>query len=227
MRGSISKVRPRDDEFRPINEDYYVSKKLTEQEVAKVKEAIDKIERPDEVKAKYKIEVNFGKDHHIDNTPTYGIINFWESGSQLGGDADAMVYVCPGKKSKVNECERPIPDCYNGLNMVVCPSCQQLWRAEHLIAEVFYRMPIQHWADALLYWFVKFDHDADVRVKYNYADVRDAAAQEQLRNMGGDVLRKIRGPSSRVPRLYPLRNIIKDASNGADLYGRFLAFLRM
>ena len=75
--------------------------------------------------------------------------------------------------------------------------------------------------------FLKFDHNADIRVKYNYRSIRDAAAQEQAKSMGGEVLNIARGPGNRVPRLYPLRNILKDASNGADLYGRFLAFLRM
>lgn len=227
MTGSAHRTRPKTDKFRPLVGDYYVSKELTENEVAAAREAIDKVERVDVIKAKYKIEVNFGIDHHIDGTPTYGIITFWESGSQMGGDADALVYICPGKLRGVNECERPIPDCYNGLGVVVCPSCNQLWKAEHLIGEVFYRMPIYKWADAVLYWFVKFDHDADVRVKYNYRNIRDAAAQEQARNLGGEVLNLVRGPKSRVPRLYPLRNILKDASNGADLHGRFLAFLRM
>jgi hypothetical protein len=64
-------------------------------------------------------------------------------------------------------------------------------------------------------------------VKYNYSDIRDASAKEQLKNIGGELLLKVRGKDSRVPRLYPLRNILKDVSNGADLHGRFLAFLRM
>ena len=228
MKGSVIRERPVDeDKFRPVGEGYFVSPRLSEAEIVKVKEAIERIEKPEEVKAKYKIEVTFGKDHHVDGTPTYGIINFWEGGSQLGGDGDAIIYICPGKHRKVNECEKPIPDCYNGLGMVVCPACNRLWHAEHLIGEVFYRMPVNKWADAVLYWFVKFDRDADIRVKYNYRDIRAAAAKEQARAMRGDLLRMVRGKGSRVPRLYPLRNILKDVSHGADLHARFLSFLRM
>lgn len=227
MKGGAQPTRPKDEDFRPIDENYFVSTKLTEEEVIKVREAIDRIERPEVIKARWKIEVTFGVDHHIDGTPTYGIVNFWENGANLGGDGDALTYICPGKKLKVNECERPIPDSYNGFQLVVCPTCQNLWRANQLIGEVFYRLPIQKWADVVLYWFVKLDHDADVRVKYNYRDIRDAAQKEQEKNMRGDLLNVVRSKDSRIPRLYPLRNILKDVSNGADLHGRFLAFLRM
>lgn len=213
---------------RPIGVgNMYASPRMSEEDVAKVKEALERTEVKEEIKGKYKIEITFGVDHHIDGRPTYGIMNFWENGSKLNGDGDALVYVCPGKHIGMNHCETVIPDNLNGFGFVACPGCHMVWKREELIGEIFYRMPIQHWADAILYWFTRMGHDADVRIKYNYRDIRDAAGKEQERQMHGDLLNVVRSDESRRPRSYPLGHILKDVSNGADLRVQFLRFVRM
>jgi len=220
--------RSKDREKRPIGGGMYASPALTEADIARVKEVVERdagVE--EEVKGKYKIEITFGVNHHVDGTPTYGIMNFWENGSQLNGDGDALVYICPGKHIGMNHCESVIPDSMNGFGFVACLRCHMVWKREDLVGEVFYRMPINKWADAVLYWFARMGHDADVKIKYNYRDIRDAANQEQQRQMHGDLLNVVRSDESRKPRSYPLANILKDVSNGADLHAQFLRFVRM
>jgi len=68
--------------------------------------------------------------------------------------------------------------------------------------------------------------NCDVRIKYNYDDIRDASRKEQEKNMHSELLDKVRSRERRVVKVYPLAHIIKDTSAGADLYGRILAFLR-
>jgi hypothetical protein len=223
----VAGISLKDREKRPIGDGMFASPNLTGEDIAKVKAAIERTKVEEEIKATYKIEVTFGVKHHVDGTPTYGIINFWENGSALGGDADVLVYICPGKSIGVNTCENVIPDKMNGFGFVACPTCHQVWKRESLIGEVFYRMPIYKWADALLYWFTRMGHDADIKIKYNYRDIRVAAGKEQSRAMHGDLLRKVRSKDSRKPRSYPLAHILKDVSNGADLHAQFLRFVRM
>jgi len=212
---------------RPIGGGMYASPNMTEEDIRKVKEALERTAVEEEIKAKYKVEVTFGVGHHIDGAPTYGIVNWWENGSKLNGDGDALVYMCPGKHLGVSTCENVIPDNLNGFGFVGCPTCHQVWKREQLVGEVFYRMPIQKWAEAILYWFTRLGHDADIVVKYNYRDIRVAAGQEQERQMYGDLLNVVRSTESRKIRSYPLANILKDVSNGADLQKQFLRFMRL
>jgi hypothetical protein len=71
---------------------------------------------------------------------------------------------------------------------------------------------------------MKLEMKADIVVKYHEDDIRNAAMLEQVKSRGGEVLAGAR--RRRIPRVYPLQNIIKDTSAGADLEKRFYAFMR-
>lgn len=184
-------------------------------------EALDKL-LDDKKLAKYKIEVFFtekrtGRGHYP------GAISLWESGTKFHGGGDTKLYECPGKFLKINDCTGFIPDASNGYGFLVCPSCQKVWQGEQVIGERLARLDSRHWAELILRFFVRLGHNCDIYLKYPKSDLRRATEMEQQRQLMGEQLHKVR--SRREPHLYPLRNIVKDTSAGADLLGRIYAFL--
>lgn len=214
--------------YRHIVGDLYAGPAVTDAEVAAAKENMILLEAEAGRKkvALYKLEVQFGIKHHINGFPTYGMLTFWESGTKLHGGGDAMLYVCPGKYQKKNECEAIIPDHVNGGAVVMCPKCLLLWKDVELIGQIYYKLPIQKWAEVMYRWFIRLNMNADIRKKYNYEDIRVAAAREQQKEMRGDLLERARSTERRVPATYPLANIIRDVNAGADMTKRILSFLR-
>jgi hypothetical protein len=176
-------------------------------------------------KAKYKIELLFGEERSI-HRPVLGGVTFWEHGSQLGGGGDARLYLCPGKRLGRNGCTHPIPFDIASQGKLLCPKCRTLWQTPEeckaIIGEVLGRHTLQQWASVLLYYFRVLGQNCDFYVKYAVGDIRAQALLEQQRDRGGELLGKIRRRSTAA---YPLYNIIKDMSAGADPYRRIFAFL--
>jgi hypothetical protein len=183
-------------------------------------EAMDKV-LTQKQKAKYKIELFFGKARSNKN-PVPGVISFWESGSQLHGGGDAKVYFCPGKMLRKNRCEALIPFALNAYGHLVCPSCKSVWKGEEVIGEILGRHTMRDWSSLLYTYFRRLDHNCDIYLKHAPEDIRSMAAMEQERQRGGDLLSKAR---KRALYIYPLRNILRDTSAGADILGRFYSFL--
>ena len=219
----------RRDQFRQVEGEtsLFASPSVTDAELAEWRDRMKLFEGKDKPVAAYKLEIQFGVDHHVagPNT-TYGSITIWENGSHFNGGGDALLYTCPGKFQKVNDCEAIIPDSVNGRRVVVCPACMMAWRSSHLIGQTFYRLPIQKWAEVVHRWYIRLNLDADIRVKYHYDDIRVAAEAEQQKELRGEVLEKARSAARRKPRVYPLENIVRDLNAGADLQTRILAFLK-
>ena len=214
--------------FRQVMGDLYASAAVTDEQVANAKKDLEALEKQAASKcvAFYKIEVQFGKNHHINGTPTYGMVTIWESGTKLHGGGDSLLYVCPGKSLGKNECESVIPDSVNGRSVVVCPHCYTSWKNVELIGQHYYRLPIQKWAEVIYRWFLRLNLNADIRVKYFYDDIRAITAKEKKHHIGGDFLERARSSDQRISRVYPLANILKDVNAGADIYNRILAFLK-
>ena len=179
--------------------------------------------------AKYKLEVMFSHRHSTQKA-TGGTVSWWESGTHLNGDGDSKMYLCDnsvkGSKYEGRGCGGFIPDSANGLQHVVCPHCQLLWKPEYLVGEVFYKLPLGKWADVLHRWYQRLDHRADIYVKHGKMSVRDAQRAEEERGLRGELLSKARSLEQRQGTIYPLKNIIKDVQHGADLRDRIYAFLR-
>jgi hypothetical protein len=217
--------------FREVAKDLCVSAAFADGDVAveMAKKNIEALEREAAEKhvALYKVEVQFGSKHHVDGQPTYGMLTLWESGTKLHGGGDALLYICPGKEKRVSNCEGVIPDTMLGRAVVVCPHCLTAWPNTQLIGQIYYRLPIQKWAEVVHRWFVRLNMNADIRVKYFYQDIRVASEKEQAKELRGELLESARSQAQRVSRVYPLENIIKDVSAGADMYNRILAFMRM
>lgn len=223
MKGSIQPTK-----YTDVQSELYERPALTEEEkevVDKKQKALDELLSTKHL-AKYKLEVMFGDDRSM-HRPFSGSISFWESGSKLHGGGDSKLYVCdsvvPGREAR--GCGAFIPDSANGLNFIVCPKCNTMWRNEEIVGEIWFRLTMHKWAEVLLKWFQRLEHNADIRLKYARKDIRSVAEREQDHQMGGELLEKARDPESRATAIYPLANIIKDTAAGADLYGRILAFL--
>lgn len=226
---SINQTMFKSQNFRQVYGDLYASAAVTDEQVAQAKKDMERLEQEAQSKqvGLYKIEIQFGKNHHVNGELTYGMMTLWESGTKLHGGGDALLYICPGKYNKQSTCEHVIPDQYNGRAVVVCPSCFTAWKREDLIGQLYFNLPIQKWAQVIHHWFLNLGMNADIRVKYFYDDIRAASDKEQEKELKGEVLERARSDARRPTRVYPLANIIKDTSAGADLFGRILAFLRM
>lgn len=192
------------------------------EEVAAKKKALDAL-LSQEGLAKYKIEILFSKGY-TNNQPSVGAVSFWESGSKFHGGGDTIMHICPGKELKINTCEAFIPDDSHDKGLLICGQCGKLWKGEQVYGQIFARLLPRDWAKLLFKYFVKLNMNADIRIKYHPEDIRSAAAKEQEKQHMGDLLGKVR--ERRYVRIYPLRNLIKDISAGADLEGRLLAFIK-
>lgn len=172
-------------------------------------------------KAKYKLELFFGKARSMRN-PVPGALSFWESGTKLHGGGDTKVYFCPGKLIGKNNCQKIIPFTFNAYGFLVCPGCKETWKGGQVIGEVLGRHTMRDWAQLIFQYYNRLDQNCDIYLKHSPDDIRSVAAAEQERQKGGELLVKAR---KRAQHVYPLKNIIKDTLGGADLLGRFYAFL--
>lgn len=201
---------------------------LTTEELASIQSQVETLKKllyaDKKVKAKYKIEIFFGKARSLlKSTP--GAISFWESGSKLHGGGDAKLYICPGSTLRQNNCEAFIPDVNHGLTFLVCPHCGCKWTPDQVHGEILANLTMKQWAQALGRYFTRLEMDCDIYLKHAPDDIRSVAAAEQERQRKGELLTNARDRRIRATHIYPLHNIIKDLSSGADPLVRFHAFL--
>ena len=186
-------------------------------------EALQKLLDDKKKRAKYKIEIKFSAARSM-RRPTPGIVSFWESGTKLHGGGDAKLYICLDKRPGIDDgCGAFIPDAANGSGFHFCVKCGRRWNGEMVTGEYLNNLTMRGWAEAILRYYRRCEHDADIYLKHDPADIRYKAAEAQATSRGIDALNKVR--RERAPHIYPLRNIIEDTSAGADLLGRFYAFL--
>lgn len=198
---------------------------LTEEQLHELKTSLTSVDKllAEQQIAKYKLEVMFGSQRS-NMAPTPGALSFWESGAKLHGGGDTKVYLCPGKSVGKSECEGIIPDASTGYGFLVCPVCNTVWNGPEVTGEILARLTMQNWAVLIHKYFVKFGHNADIYVRHSKEDLHNKVPLEQERNLGGELLDKAR--SRRVKYIYPLKNIIRDTSNGADLLTQFYKLLK-
>lgn len=197
---------------------------LTEEEVAALKqkmEALDSLLATQKL-AKYKVEVLFSSERGS-HKPYAGAVSLWESGNQLHGGGDTKVYECPSESVGRGPCAGIIGGSSQGYGHLVCPTCRQVWKGTEVSGERFAKLTTQHWAELLYRFYVRVGHNADIYMKYTPMDLRKAAGFEQEKQHMGEKLGKVR--ATRRVAIYPLKNIVKDVSAGADILRRFQAFL--
>lgn len=201
------------------------------------------LQKIDDVKAKYKIELHFGRDRSISALkPSLGLITIWESGRRLHGGGDDKMYWCGYK-----DCGKPIRSSVMAMYHLVCPSCQRECfldppskedhikkvRAQGGSVESFQHLPVIHGekifkmtprkaAGLLAKIWYSLECNADIYVKYHRDDIRFNVTH--LTNRDLDRLEGLR-TRKRGRLVYPLKNILKDTSAGADLEDRFFALI--
>ena len=167
--------------------------------------------------AKYKIEVTFVEGRTVKGPNRLGI-QIWESGKRFHGGGDELMYWCKDNRKDENSgCWAPIPsDCIRG-GVAICPSCKRAVNAEYLTNMRLGYVTSQNLAKELVTMFRSLSSNCDIYLKYHKTDIHYIALE---REKGPDVARRLKGM-----HIYPLKNIIKDTSNGSDLEKRFYAFV--
>ena len=197
---------------------------LTEEEqhiLKKRMEAMDLLLAQQQI-AKYKIELFFSS-RRSGREAFAGALSLWQSGSKLHGGGDEKMYFCPSTAMKMGDCDGLIGGTGQGYGHLVCPNCKKVWKGSQVHGEIFARLTTNDWALLTYKYFVRLEHNADIYVKSPKADIRKAAQLEQAKQLKGEKLSGAR--QARNTYIYPLKNIIKDTSNGADILGRFKALL--
>jgi hypothetical protein len=186
--------------------------------------ALRKLLSNKDVVAKYKIEILLGKSRSS-AVPIPGAMSFWKSGARFHGGGDDKLYLCPGLSLDRSRCHSIIQDACNTSKGVICPACGTVWRHEDVIGEVFLKLSIRKWSEAVYRYFRLLEYNCDIYLKFAPDDIRNVAlSQVDKQTFRGECkLENVRTKRSKA--IYPLKNILYDTNAGADLLGRFHAFL--
>lgn len=206
---------------------------MTDAEVRRVEDKVKALSKllQDEIRAKYKLEVHFGKGRTSRSAPFAGAVTYWLSGTKFHGGGDEKIYECPNPECGAFILPHQIKPGWrkdkNGkehmTSMSICGYCGQVWASDETIGERFFKLTEQNWAYAILQLFQKLEMNADIYLKYHPTDVRYKASMEMARNRGGEEIAKAR--KNRGLHIYPLKNIITDTKNGANLYRKIRTFI--
>ena len=170
-----------------------------------------------EVRAKYKIEVTFVSDRKA-HGPNHLGIAIWESGKHFHGGGDELMYWCKDNRpGQEGGCWSPISGDHIKGEVAICPNCQRAVSAELLTNMRIGNVTNQNLAKELVKIFHSLGSNCDIYVKYHKTDIHYIAME---REKGPEVAKRLKGM-----HIYPLKNILKDTSSGADLAKRFYAFL--
>lgn len=211
-------------------------KRLVDDRVKKEQEILEL----NSIKAKYKLEVHFGKDR-----TTLGLTScmmlMWESGKRFHGGGDEQMFWCG-----YPDCEKPIKSAAMGVFHLVCPHCQRecfldegskrehvqalraaagAWRRMASLPVIsdskLFKLPMSKVASVMAKIWYDLEGDADIYLKYHSSDIRFSLDDSSVKIEDG--LNNAR--SNRSPMIYPLKNILKDTASGAELTRRFLAMI--
>ena len=171
---------------------------------------------PEDVAARYKIEITFGKERTRMNS--VGCVQILESGAALHGGGDIKLFWCPN-----DDCGLPMDYSSKAAGPAFCEHCGLTHEAKDLVGEKFFRLPVQKLSLLVEKTFHQLGGHADIYVKYHPTDLRRATLDYKGRDQEVS-LGKARVGRQR-PYIYPLKNIIKDTAAGATLSSRIKAFL--
>lgn len=184
----------------------------------------------EQIRAKYKVEVHFGKGRTSRGQPFAGAISLWLSGTKFHGGGDEKLYECPREDcgtlimpGQIDQKTVMVEGKSQFRSVSVCSGCGTTWFSEQTTGERLLKLTEQDWAFAILRQLQKLELNCDLYAKYSPTDIRYQTAMEMARNRGGEEIAKAR--KNRGLFIYPLKNIIKDSKHGADLYKRIRAFI--
>lgn len=204
--------------------DYGSGSEVTQEMRDKVEASLSRAKKSDEdvttlangeIRAKYKIEVTYTEGRTMKGPNLLGI-QVWESGKRFHGGGDEICFFCKDAESEAG-CWGVIPSNNVKGGVAYCPNCERAVNATRLVNLKIGRVTTQNLAKELADLFRKLGTNADIYLKFHKTDIRYIAME---RAKGPDVARRLKGM-----HIYPLKNILKDTSNGADLGSRIFAFL--
>jgi hypothetical protein len=202
---------------------------MSSQELAAVNERIKQLGMllQGQIRAKYKIEVVFGKNRTSRGAAFAGATSLWLSGTKFHGGGDEKLYECPNPECGAlifpHQITQQTVESGEFCSISLCGHCGRRWKSEETIGERFFKLTEQDWAFAILRQIQKLELNADIYLKYSPTDIRYQAMMEMARQRGGEEIAKAR--KNRGLHIYPLKNIIKDTKHGADLYKRIRTFI--
>jgi hypothetical protein len=172
----------------------------------------------DEIRARFKLEVRFGPKRTVSGPNVY-MIKIFESGKRFHGGGDELAYWCMDVREGHNDgCGKVIIGDWMKNGMAYCHNCGAVINSEFLTSERFGKVPTKKLAEHLTDLWRNLDCNADIYCKYDQDDIRYKVMEEKL---GAEEAHRLRGLF-----IYPLKNILKDTSNGASVESRFEAFLK-
>lgn len=185
---------------------------------ATTQSAFRRVVDPDDIAAKYKLEVHFSQERSA-HRPFGGSVHFWLSGTQFHGGGDEVIYPCPSER-----CVGLIPPKLNNGGLAVCPTCKQRWSSDNDLKEAtYYKLPLQKWVEVVARDWQRLESNADIYLKFHPVDIQELAMIELNRGCGGEKVDHVRNSRRRV--IYSLASMMKDLNAGADLNSRVLGFL--
>lgn len=168
-----------------------------------------------EIRAKYKIEVMFEKDRTIAGPNLCGI-QLWESGLKFHGGGDQLMYWCMDTESNQG-CKAPFSSDFIAGPVANCPNCGMTISMVRAANMRVVRLSSKVLAEELAKMFHSVGGNADIYVKFHKTDIHYLAMEKAK---GHETAKRLKGM-----HIYPLKNIIRDTTSGADLVGRIHAFL--
>lgn len=188
----------------------------------RVKKALEGLDDPNEVRARYKLEVVFTDERSM-HRPFGGFVTAWTNGGFAHGGGDEAVYFCTGARGD-RRCDSPLELKWLGRDHAVCPVCRSVIDVQDLTGQVWAKLPVQGWTTLVTHMFQKLECDADLRIGMLRGDLIRTTLKEQDRTRASaEAVDRIR--HDRRWLRYPLRNVLKDTAAGADLTARIRAFL--
>ena len=177
-----------------------------------------------EIRAKYKIEVEFlgpdekGYPGRTSKGPNRLGVKVWESGKRFHGGGDELMFWCLSSIKGVAGGCGGIMSADNIRNGIAyCPHCKNMMNMEAMTDTRAGFFTNQSLAKELLKLFRALGSDCDIYIKFHKTDIHYIAME---RDKGPEVAARLKGM-----HIYPLKNILKDTASGADLGKRFIAFL--
>lgn len=172
---------------------------------------------PTEIRAKYKIELTFGPKRTV-NGPNRVGIQVWESGKKFHGGGDELMFFCKDNRAGQDAgCWSVIPGDSIRNGIAFCSHCNMAINADYLTNMSIGFVSSKFLSEELTKLFHRLGSNADIYIKYHKTDMR---YQAMAKAKGEDVAARLKGM-----HIYPLKNILKDTSNGASVSGRFYAFV--
>ena len=177
-----------------------------------------------EIRAKYKIEIEFlgpdekGYPGRTSKGPNRLGVKVWESGKRFHGGGDELMFWCLSSLKDVGGGCGALMTGDNIRNGIAyCPSCKNMMRLEAMTDTRVGFFTNQSLAKEVANLFRYLGSDCDIYMKFHKTDIHYIAME---RAHGPEKAARLKGM-----HIYPLKNILKDTSSGADLGRRILAFL--